>query len=145
MSTKLTYTYKEANGCTKTNPNGSEGETCIWDDVLKLLNALETENERSSVKIAMSNISNSSELRTNPCRAVIYYTTDDAPTPRDTSLTGTWDWSDNKADTDYDKMYDECLDSLNELSWDRSYNARISMTNAGSHTSHLMLWCREEG
>lgn len=109
-----------------------------WDEVQYKLNNLK-DNQKKSAKVAISQT-----RKKNDARAVLFFTDQERPPNPEQVLSGTWQYKDFTTNSDYDKMYQKCQNFLNdELNAYQSYYARISMTNAGSHSSHLVVWYRE--
>lgn len=125
----LTFTYQQF--------ESHEADDDLWAQVVNALNGLNAQ-QRNSVKIASSDQDN------GPARTVLIYTGDDEPAGSISQLGESWSYTVFSTGSDYTEMYQECVDFLNgdELTDLQKYYSRISMTNAHSHKSNLVVWYR---
>lgn len=113
----------------------------LWKKIETHLNGL-TEYQSVSVKIAASNQND------GKARAVVYYTRD-KPSEGPKAPTGPWLSKVFSTDSDYDKMYQDVMAFLNGSDPDgpatsELYWSRISMTNAHTFKSNIVVWYRKD-
>lgn len=114
-----------------------EADSELWGQMNNYLNSLSTKRT-DSAKIGTS------DQRTKEARAVIISTDDKAPSIG--SLGDAWSYQEFLSGSDYDKMYQECVDFLNDdtnrLTLTQKYYSRLTFTNASANDSKLLIWYR---
>ena len=117
--------------------SGQAGSTLL-NQIENTLNAFNSE-ESKGAKIATT------DMKGNSARGLIISTKSDAPNPL--TLGTTWNYKEFDTGSDYEAMYQEATDFLNNdssLTETQKYYSQMTMTNAASNTARLVIWYRNQ-
>lgn len=112
----------------------------LWNQVINSLNKLNS-SQALTVKIS------SSDQKGGDSRAVYFYLVDPDQIPDPATLGTTWTFKEFSTNTNYNAMYQELADFLNNdtsLTNIQKFYSLTSMTNAQGHDSKLILWYRNQ-
>lgn len=127
----MTWVFKEENA---TDSNDS-----LYNTALNDINALSS-GEMSSLKVAMSN------RNSGNARVLMVYATGVEKVPDITILGNTWTFKHFSTDGDYNGMYTQLTDFLNNptngLNDSQTFWSQVSFDNSLTYASNLVVWYR---